>query len=153
MFLALSLEYAETLSQPSQNTSPHPGAKNPPMHSLLLLFQAFGRVSEEETMRISDTVLAEFELELNSKVNEQTMPLSEKILAKTFKKLECKYKAILRKNLAEIATFEEIMIEADKMDERMRQFFDSKHNENYSQGYYLTLGLLKQLYNAEFSSS
>ena len=36
------------------------------MHSLIPLFQAFSRVSEEETLRISDTVLGDFEDELNS---------------------------------------------------------------------------------------
>ena len=40
------------------------------MHSLILLFHAFSRVSEEETMRISDTVLSDFEIELNEQVNE-----------------------------------------------------------------------------------
>ena len=78
------------------------------------------------------------------------MPLAENRLTKIFKKLECRYKGILRNNLAEIATFEEIMFEADKMEDRMRQFFDTKRNENYSQGYYFTLGLLKQLHNSEF---
>lgn len=34
------------------------------MHSLVLLFQCYGRVAEEETMRISDTVMAEFDREL-----------------------------------------------------------------------------------------
>ena len=58
------------------------------MHSLILLFQAFSRVSEEETLRIADTVLAEFQDELNAAVNQDTMPLSEKTLKKTFKRLE-----------------------------------------------------------------
>jgi hypothetical protein len=79
------------------------------------------------------------------------MPLSEKTLTKTFRKLECKYKANLRQNMAEIATFDEVMEETDKIDERMRQYFDSKCSDNYSQGYYFTLGLLKQLYVQEFS--
>ena len=66
MLLALSLEYAETLSQPQNNNLNLPGAnKGSNMHSLILLFHAFSRVSEEETMRISDTVLADFEQELN----------------------------------------------------------------------------------------
>ena len=69
MFLALSLEYAETLSQP-QTSINLPGAKGSTMNSLILLFHAFSRVSEEETMRISDTVLADFEVELNEQVNE-----------------------------------------------------------------------------------
>jgi len=53
--------------------------------------------------------------------------------------------------MAEIATFDEVMEETDKIDERMRQYFDLKRSENYSQGYYFTLGLLKQLYVQEFS--
>ena len=66
MLLALSLEYAETLSQPQNTNLNLPGAnKGANMHSLILLFHAFSRVSEEETMRISDTVLADFEQELN----------------------------------------------------------------------------------------
>jgi len=83
MLLALSLEYAETLSMPVQSSSlTLPGVKTSGMGSLVLLFQAFSRVSEEETMRISDSVLAEFEIELNELVNEQTMPLSDKSLGK-----------------------------------------------------------------------
>ena len=35
-----------------------------------MLFHAFNRVSEEEMMRISDTVLSEFESELKEHVNE-----------------------------------------------------------------------------------
>ena len=102
------------------------------MHSLILLFHAFSRVSEEETMRISDTVLSDFEIELNEQVNEQTMPLSEKQLNKIFRKLEEKFRARLRKDLAEIATFDEVMFETDKIDERIRQHFEAKRQENYS---------------------
>ena len=78
MFLALALEYAETLSQPpSTSTMQLPTAKVALYNNLLLLFQAFNRVSEEETLRISDTRLAEFLDDLNTQVNEQSMPLSE----------------------------------------------------------------------------
>lgn len=52
----------------------------------------------------------------------------------------------LRKDLADIATFEEVMNETEKIEERMRQLFDLKRQENYSQGYYFAIGLLKQLY-------
>ena len=38
MLLALSLEYAETLSQPTQGSSLMPGMKGSTMHSLILLF-------------------------------------------------------------------------------------------------------------------
>lgn len=60
MFLALSLEYAETLSQPAQSTLGIPGIRGTNMHSLVPLFQAYSRVAEEETIRIADTVLADF---------------------------------------------------------------------------------------------
>ena len=153
MLLALSLEYAETLSQPVQSIISLPGAKSSTMHSLLLLFQAYSRVAEEETMRISDTVLAGFEEELDSLVNDQTMPLPDKTINKIFKKLEAKYKDQLRQNLAEIATFDEVMHENDKIEERMRQRFEAKRSTNYSQGYYFSLGLLKQLYKHHFSEA
>ena len=116
------------------------------MHSLIPLFQAFSRVSEEETLRISDTVLGDFEDELNSQVNIETMPLAEKALNKVCKKLEAKYKARLRHDLAEIATFDEVMFETDKIEERMRHYFEAKRNENYSQAYYFSVGLLKLIY-------
>ena len=56
------------------------------------------------------------------------MPLADKLLNKTCKKLEQKYKARLRHDLAEIATFDEVMFETDKIDERMRQIFEAKKN-------------------------
>ena len=96
------------------------------MGSLILLFQAFSRVSEEETMRISDSVLAEFEIELNELVNEQTMPLSDKSLGKIQKNLEEKARAKLRKDMAEIATFEEFMFETDKIEDKIRSHFEIK---------------------------
>ena len=146
MLLALSLEYAETLSQPAQGALGLPAGKGSTMHSLIPLFQAFSRVSEEETMRIADTVLGDFEDELNSQVNLESMPLADKALNKACKKLELKYKARLRHDLAEIATFDEVMAESDKIDERMRQMFEVKRNENYSQAYYFSVGLMKLLY-------
>ena len=75
------------------------------------------------------------------------MPLSDKSLGKIKKTLEEKYKARLRKNMAEIATFDEVMFETDKIDEKMRQYFEAKRLQNYSQGYYFAVGLLKQLYD------
>ena len=66
------------------------------MHSLIPLFQAYSRVAEEETLRISDTVLADFEEELNRQINLETMPLSEKVMTKKCKKLEEMCKARLR---------------------------------------------------------
>ena len=96
------------------------------MGSLVLLFQAFSRVSEEETMRISDSVLAEFEIELNELVNEQTMPLSDKSLGKIQKNLEEKARAKLRQDMAEIATFEEVMFETDKIEDKIRSHFEIK---------------------------
>ncbi len=75
------------------------------------------------------------------------MPLSDKSLGKIKKTLEEKYKARLRKDMAEIATFDEVMFETDKIDEKMRQYFETKRLQNYSQGYYFAVGLLKQLYD------
>ena len=66
-------------------------------------------MSEEETQAISDNVLAEFESELNERINDETMPVSEKTLKKTFKEIELRHKERLRKQLAEIATFAEVM--------------------------------------------
>ncbi len=54
------------------------------------------------------------------------MPLSEKSFGKIKKTLEEKYKARLRNNMAEIATFDEVMFETDKIDEKMRQYFEAK---------------------------
>ena len=55
MLLALSLEYAETLSTPAQNNLNLPGNKGSMIGgSLQTLFTAFSRVSEEEVMRIFD---------------------------------------------------------------------------------------------------
>ena len=72
-------------------------------------------------MRISDTVLANFELEVNQLINEETMPMSQKALRKIFKKLEQKYKSELRHSIAEITTFDEVMFETDKIEEKMKQ--------------------------------
>ena len=47
-------------------------------------------------MRISDTVMAAYEDEVNEHVNAVTMPMSEKSLRKVFKRLEQKYKGELR---------------------------------------------------------
>lgn len=80
------------------------------------------------------------------------MPLSEKVLNKTFRKLESKYKDVLRQNLAEIATFDDVMFENDKIEERMKLKFETKRCENYSQSYFFSLGLLKQLYGQNFLS-
>lgn len=77
-------------------------------------------------MRISDSVLAEFEIELNELVNEQTMPLSDKSLGKIQKNLEEKARAKLRKDMAEIATFEEVMFETDKIEDKIRSHFEIK---------------------------
>jgi len=54
------------------------------------------------------------------------MPLADKTINKLNKKLQEKYRSRLRKDLAEIATFEEVMHETEKMEERMRQLFDTK---------------------------
>ena len=44
------------------------------------------------------------------------------------------------------------MLETEKLEERMRQHFEAKRQENYSQGYFFTVGLLKQLYTQEFGA-
>ena len=149
MLLAIALEYAETLSQP-QTSLILPGSKNTYYGSLSVLFQAFNRVSEEEMQRMSDTVLAEFEAELCQSVNDLTMPLSEMALLKIKNQLQDKYRTRLRKDLAEIATFDEVVHETEKIEERMRQIFDQKRQVNYSQGYYIAVGHLKQLFTQEF---
>jgi len=59
--------------------------------------------------------------------------------------LEEKYRARLRQDLAEISTFDEVMQETEKIEERMRQLFEVKTQENYSLGYYLAVRILKQL--------
>ena len=74
------------------------------------------------------------------------MPLADQALNKACKKLEKKYRARLRRELAEIATFDEVMAETDKIDERMRHIFEVKRNENYSQAYYFSVGLMKLLH-------
>ena len=42
------------------------------------------------------------------------------------------------------------MFETDKIDEKMKQNFEMKMKENYSQGYYFAVGLLKLLERQEF---
>ena len=42
------------------------------------------------------------------------------------------------------------MAETDKIDERMRHIFEVKRNENYSQAYYFSVGLMKLLHAQEF---
>lgn len=59
--------------------------------------------------------------------------------------MEEKYRARLRQDLAEISTFDEVMQETEKIEERMRQLFEVKTQENYSLGYYLAVRILKQL--------
>ena len=80
------------------------------------------------------------------------MPLSDKAMKKINKRLDEKYRARLRRDLAEITTFDEVMLETEKLEERMRQNFEAKRQENYSQGYFFTVGLLKQLYAQEFGA-
>ena len=66
MLLALALEYAETLSAPIQTSSnlTLPGNKSSITGSLLTLFTAFSRVSEEETMRIFDLVYQQLQTDI-----------------------------------------------------------------------------------------
>lgn len=59
--------------------------------------------------------------------------------------MEEQYRARLRQDLAEISTFDEVMQETEKIEERMRQLFEMKTQENYSLGYYLAVRILKQL--------
>ena len=47
-------------------------------------------------MRIVDTVLADFQDELNEQLSVEVLPVSEKEMNKKFKKLELKYKTKLR---------------------------------------------------------
>ena len=66
MLLALSLEYAEILSNPTQNNLSLPGnTKNSMIGNLQTLFTAFSRVSEEEMYRIFDLVYTSFQKDIN----------------------------------------------------------------------------------------
>lgn len=147
MFLALALEYAETLSAPTQSSSSLtlPGNKASVAGSLLTLFTAFSRVSEEETMRIFDLVYQQFQNDINDQVCEETMPLGTVQLEKIFKKANVKYKTMLKTSMSEIATFEEVLLQADLLEHKMKDMFETKRQENYSAGYFFTVGLLQQL--------
>ena len=79
------------------------------MGSLLTLFTAFSRVSEEETLRIFDVVYQQFQNEMNEKVCEDTLPMASVQLEEIFEEAEEKFKGMLKTGMSEIATFDEVM--------------------------------------------
>ena len=63
-------------------------------------------------------------------------------LEKIFKKAELKFKGMLKTSMSEIATFQEVMSQSDQLEHKMKDMFETKRNENYSAGYFFTVGIL-----------
>jgi hypothetical protein len=70
------------------------------------------------------------------------MPVSDHLLRKTCKKLQLKFRNILRSALSEICSFEEVMDSADKLGDRMKIFIEERVQINYSKGYHYTIDIL-----------
>lgn len=95
MLLALSMEYAEIMSGNNTNCNGLSGGSTnlvlpghkPGKPNYLPIFQAFIRVSEEETQRLFDETVANFEQDFNMLVTDEMMPVAQKVLTKTFNSL------------------------------------------------------------------
>ena len=73
------------------------------------------------------------------------MPLATVKLDKIFKKATVKYKTMLKTSLSEIATFDEVLVQSDLFEHKIKDFYEEKRKENYSAGYFFTVLLLQQL--------
>ena len=50
---------------------------------------------------------------------------------------------MLKTSLSEIATFREVLTQSDQLESKMKDIFEQKRNENYSAGYFFSVGLLQ----------
>lgn len=101
MMLSLAIEYCETLS--SLNTkAPVPIAS---------LAQAIYRVADEETQRQGDEAFENFKNQLDSCLNDETMPVSDKAFKKAVSKGMAVARNNLRRGLSEILKFDEVLYE------------------------------------------
>ena len=46
-------------------------------------------------------------------------------------------------SLSEIATFDEVLVQSDLFEHKIKDFYEEKRRENYSAGYFFTVGLLQ----------
>ena len=49
---------------------------------------------------------------------------------------------MLKTSLSEIATFDEVLVQSDLLEHKMKDLFETKRQENYSAGYFFTVLLL-----------
>lgn len=82
---------------------------------------------------------------MDDAVNDETMPLPCKQFKKIIKGLENKSRSQLRVGLAELLTFEEVLYECERFEQRIEMLIEEKRVQNYSQGFFFSVGLLKQL--------
>ena len=59
---------------------------------------------------------------------------------------------MLKTSLSEIATFQEVLTQSDQLESKMKDIFEQKRQENYSAGYFFSVGLLQQLKEKYFIS-
>jgi hypothetical protein len=71
------------------------------------------------------------------------MPLPCRQFKKIVKRLEGQTRSKLRSGLAEILTFEEVLYECERFEQRIEMLIEEKRVQNYSQGYFFSVGLLK----------
>lgn len=74
------------------------------------------------------------------------MPVSQKSFDKIVSKLHLKTRQVLRTGLSELLKFDEVLYECERFEQRVDILVEEKRSQNYSQGYYFSIGLLKQLY-------
>ena len=101
-------------------------------------------------MRIFDLVYSQFQAEVCEQTNPDSLPLASVKLDKIFKKATVKYKTELKMSLSEIATFDEVLVQSDLFEHKIKDFYEEKRKENYSAGYFFTVGLLQQLKDQYF---
>ena len=86
-----------------------------------------------------------FKQGLDDAINDETMPLPNKQFKKVVKKLDGQVRSQLRSGLAELLTFEEVLYECERYEQRIDMLVEDKRVQNYSQGYFFSIGRLKQL--------
>ncbi len=129
MLLSLALEYSETLTAMGQNTR-LPGQQVPiPMATLS---QSIFRITDEEIQRQGDEAFTLFKQELDDAIDDETMPLPNKQFKKIVKKLDAKVRSQLRLGLAELLTFEEVLYECERFEQRIEMLIEEKRVQNYS---------------------
>ncbi len=129
MFLQLALEYTETLS-----------SKESPV-----ILTALDRVVHAETVKIIDTNFDLLKIQFDEKLNEDTLPLSQKDFDKIVNRLVKAARYRIEKELASILSFKEIVSEMDKFKLRAKDLVQHKYQQNYSASYHFSKGLIQNL--------